>query len=159
MKSLRIMALSVGLIGVACLAPALGFAGVVSGAGTWTGTGAAFGRDGKLGGAFQVELVSTALDEHSVANQLKIILPDGQVKTITQTIRDRENGFAIESSQGNGGGYCFGDGLCECYVGDDEHGFATTIVMDGPEARRFLTTELEKGKPVRFFRENLKRMQ
>ena len=65
-------------------------------------------------------------------------------------------GWTSECDNGNGGGRCFGEGLCVSYV-EDKTGksFATTIIKDDDNNMRMLRTELDHGKAVRFYREKL----
>ncbi|MBI3535480.1 MAG: hypothetical protein HY072_08375 [Deltaproteobacteria bacterium] len=72
---------------------------------------------------------------------------------MTETSQD---GWKSECDHGNGGGYCFGEGLCISYETDTAgQAFTTTIIMDGQSDMRLMRTELHNDKAVRFFREKL----
>src|SRR5262249_31199821 len=102
---------------------------------------------------------SQVVNDHELNSKITITVK-GQTQTYHQTLKDSgENGFAIESDQGKGGGYCFGEGLCEAYMGTTEHGFAITIVIDDSNHRRILVTELKNGKATKFVRESLERVE
>jgi hypothetical protein len=135
------------------------FAGVTSGAGNWEGKGVTFGQDGAASGKFSLGIVSEAQDSHTLKSTVTI-LADGQASTYQQVMKDAgDQGFQIVSDQGNGGGYCFGQGICEGYLGTTAHGYAVSIVLDGPDHRRMLVTELVNGNAVKFVRESLDRVE
>ena len=61
-----------------------------------------------------------------------------------------------ETNRGKGGGYCFSEGVCQTYEdAGDGKAFSTTLIVDGPNRLRLLTTELLHGKAVRFMRQTL----
>ena len=133
-------------------------ASVTEGKGTWKGTGSAFSLQGQKLAKFEIDMTSEAVS----ATELKssITIKTGQdTKTYSQILSDAgANAFRIESSQGNGGGQCFGKGLCEAYLGNASQGYAITIVLDGADHRRMLVTELQDGKAVGFVSESMERM-
>ena len=133
-------------------------ASVTDGKGTWKGTGAAFSLQGQKLGKFQIDMTSEAVSATELKSTVTIKTgPD--TKTYSQVLSDAgANAFHIESSQGNGGGFCFGKGLCEAYLGTASEGYAITIVLDGADRRRMLVTELHDGKAIGFVRESLERM-
>ncbi len=99
-------------------------------------------------------MVNTAITDHEVNSQITVSLTDGTQKKFSQVMQDTAQGFSLTSDAGDGGGYYLGDGLCLGYIGtEDGHGYAMTIVLDGPSAERLLRTELQDGKAVRIFRE------
>ncbi len=147
------------VVGAALVTSVSSFAGVTSGAGTWKGFGAKFDRNGSQVGEFAIEMVSEAVGKHELKSKITVTIKDHS-ETHVQTLKDSgNNGFDIESDHGEGGGYCFGKGLCEAYMGTQTHGFAITIIMDGPDSRRMLVTELENGNAVNFIRESLERLE
>jgi hypothetical protein len=150
----------VAAVSMAFFGAVIASAGITGSAGTWEGAGAVFNIDGTQLSTFTVEVVNTAIDEHDVVSQVTIGLPDGSQKQFKQTMRDTDHGFTITSDDGNGGGYCLGDGLCMSYVGtDDGHGNtsgdAVTIILDGNYSERVLITQLQNGKATQLIREHL----
>ena len=143
-----------------CMVPfvaTLAFAGVTEGQGHWSGKGVEFNAQGNAVAPFSLTMESNAQGDHKLVSNIKID-EEGQTWNATQTLIDGgDNGFSIESTQGNGGGYYFGQGLAEAYVGTQEEGFAITIVLDNPDQRRFLVTHLKKGVAVGFIRETVDR--
>ena len=137
------------------LTSGVAIAGIIDGAGTYTGAGATFSRDGVEITPYQIEMVRTAVGDKTLESRGKITLPNGQVHEFFQRLTETERGFYIESDHGNGGGYCFGEGLCQSYIGDQAHGFAIAIALDGSTSFRAMITELENGRAVRFIREKL----
>jgi hypothetical protein len=136
-----------------------GFAtGVTDSAGRWQGKGTSFGLDGAPIGSFSIGEVSEANGDHRLESKITI-LADGQAQTFQQVLEDADRGFHITSDQGNGGGYCFGQGLCEAYLGTADHGYAVSITLDGPDHRRMLVTEIRNGRAVKFVRESLQRLE
>jgi hypothetical protein len=128
----------------------------IGGLGHWQGKGTTFALGSSEKGEFTVDLTRTAIDAHTVEMKGTVVLDDGRVIPITQRLTETERGFAIEGNRGKGGGRCYGDGLCNSYEeGADGKSFATTIVIDGSEHLRLLTTELDHGRAVRVMRQNL----
>ena len=134
-------------------------AGITAGAGSWTGSGAVFGKDGKETGQFEIALTNTTTAEHTVVSEGTITLPDGTTKTFWQRMVETPgtNHFTIETADGKGGGLCFGEGLCQAYVGTEAAGVAVSIVLDGENDMRILATSLKAGKVELFVREKLTR--
>jgi hypothetical protein len=154
-KKTVLLALLAGLASVSSLA-----AGVVDGAGAWQGDGTTYDVSGAQAGSFGVRMESRATDAHTLETRGTITLADGKAHTFFQKLSDADRGFAIESDLGNGGGYCFGNDLCESYIdAGNGHGYAITIVIDGKDSRRLLVTELEGRKAVRFVSEKISRTQ
>jgi hypothetical protein len=134
---------------------------ITEGTGHWTGKGNVIAVDGEDLGEFTVEVDRSVVDARTVDVHGKVMLPGGKVLEFTERQTAGENnGFVIESSQGKGGGRCFGDGLCQTYVetGTDT-ARATTIAVDGANRMRVLITELDHGRAVRFIRQSLTRKQ
>lgn len=124
----------------------------------WGGEGATFMPNGTPLDTFQVKVVLTKKENGVIDSEATITkAADGSTKIISQQITPtRPNSFTIESNLGKGGGSCYGEGLCESYVADAEgKAFATTIVHDSKNARRYLTTELEQGKATKIIRQKL----
>jgi|GEM_PF-3437509 len=135
-------------------------AGITDGLGQWKGTGATFDQTGHEGPAFTIELERSSPSAGIVDAVGKVTLADGHIIAIRQKTTVRGNGFALETNRGNGGGHCFGAGMCSTYEdAGNEHGFATTIILDGDDKLRMLTTELDHGMPVRYFRQTLTRIR
>ena len=132
-------------------------ASITEGAGTWKGQGLVFGLDGKIAGSYKYTAINTAVGDDELLTHVVVKLPDGTQEEYDQKMKDTsENGFVIESKEGHGGGYCFGDGLCESYLDMGQgHGIAINMIMDGKKRMRILKTDLQDGKAVRFFREKL----
>ena len=154
--NLKITALTISM----ALSSATALASVTGGAGTWTGTGVVFNTDGAEVSQYQVEVINTATDDHTLDIKGHVTLADGKVIPITETMRDGDRGFSIVSGLGTGGGYSFGEGMISTYVTDKPgHAYASTIAMDGKDGMRVLVTELQDGKALRFIREKLVRKQ
>jgi hypothetical protein len=147
------------VLGTSLLSSAPSYAGVTDAAGTWAGAGAAFNADGTKDGDFSVNIVSQAVGDHELDSTIAITV-SGKTERFHQKLTDSgDNGFLIKSDQGNGGGFCLGKGLCEAYLGTREHGYAVTVILDRPDSRRYVVTELENKNVVRFVRESLERVQ
>ncbi len=132
-------------------------AAITDGAGTWTGAGASFNAKNQQIATYVVELTNTAIDDHTIQTKGTITFTDGTSQDFEQTMSGDDQGFSLASDAGKGGGYCFGEGLCESYVGTGSHGFAVTEVIDGADQMRILSTELDNGTVVEFSREKLTR--
>ena len=143
------------LILLALALPALAFASPSAAAGHWTGGGATYDAAGHEIDQFVISLVNTNPDPGTVESNAVITLAGGKTENYWQKITMRETGFTIETADGKGGGYCFGEGVCQSYVGDARHGVATTIIYDSQSAMRLLSTELDNGRPVHFIRQRL----
>lgn len=131
-------------------------ADMLKGLGHWQGHGTVYGADGRASGDFTVELERAKLDPHSVETRGKIKLPTGQEMPFESRVTRAGSGFTLESARGKGSGHCFGADFCHSYedTGNGK-GSAMTIVFDGPNEIRILTTELEQGKPVQYMRQVL----
>jgi hypothetical protein len=149
---------------IALLAPHLSraasdAAGMADGLGTWEGTGTAAEVSGKDLGAFNVAVTRTLVGNGKVRADGKVTLASGRVITFWQEFEEHgPKGFGLVSSNGAGGGQCFDNGMCTLYEqSPNGHAFATTLVKDGPEKLRVLTTELDKGQAVRFTQQTLQK--
>lgn len=126
--------------------------------GTWEGHGTSFGLDGKPTGDFHITLTRAQVAEGVVETTGTVTLPSGERLPIQQTTVARDTGYRLVTAKGKGGGYCFGEGLCQGYEeGTDGRGTAHTLILDGEERMRVLITELNQGKAVRFMRQSLTR--
>lgn len=128
--------------------------------GTWKGDGALFDRDGKWLSNYSFEVINTQLSPNEFKSEVTVHLPDGKVLQVSQTMtKTGENSFGIVSTQGNGGGYCFGEGLCQLYISmGNGHGIAITNVSDGDDKMRCMKTELKDGEAIHFFRDKMERV-
>src|SRR4051794_35448710 len=102
-------------------------AGVEDAKGKWIGMGTVFDIHGEAQGNYRVEMENTIVSAGVLKSEATIRVADGKQIKIAQTITDRARGFAIVSSVGNGGGYCFGADLCEAYVSDGPRAYASTF--------------------------------
>ena len=125
----------------------------------WQGKGATFNRNREQTSEYRIEVYRTEVDGTKGLSQAKVYLSNGTlIFNETCETTKTKTGWISDCKVRKGGGYCFGDGLCMDYTEDqNQHGFATTIIMDGPNSMRLLRTELVKGQAVRFFREKLER--
>jgi hypothetical protein len=154
MKILFCLTLCLVLSGVAAANP-------LGGIGTWRGSGTVFDTAGREVGSFKVELARTAVDANIVEAKGQVTFENGQRFPIEQRITSHGgNTFKLETPSGKGGGLCVGEGLCQSYedVGGDK-AYATTLVIDGRDRMRLITTELDHGRAVRFTRQALERSQ
>ncbi len=125
----------------------------------WSGTGAAYSPDGVQLGTYDISVVNTDFPGNLVQSETTITASNGEKKIISQKITMNGTSWSDESSLGNGGGACYGKDLCENYIsGNDGLDYATTIVIDGADARRNLTVVLQKGKAIKVLRDNLKHL-
>lgn len=152
-----------GLVGMAAFgsvafaAPSASSDAVVGpGLGTWEGSGNVRALNGQDLGAFDVSLTRTRTGTGSRTDG-RVVLADGKTIAFWQNIEGRGNGFRVTSNNGNGGGQCFTNGMCQLYETReaDGHAFATTLAKDGDRHLRILVTELERGSAVRFFEQTL----
>jgi hypothetical protein len=142
----KIAAIGIVLLSLSTASSAV--AGVTESVGTWEGSGAVFGADGKQLSTYTAEMISTAVGSNEVKSQITVTMSDGTQKVVNRTMTDTAQGFSLISDDGDGGGYCLGDGLCLAYItSNDGHSYSTTIVIDSSSQERFLTTELQNGKP------------
>jgi hypothetical protein len=131
-------------------------ADMLDGLGQWQGQGTQYDPSGRATGDFTVQLTRTSVGPRTVQTRGTITLPNGQVLPFESRITTNESGFVSESARGSGTGHCFGGDLCHSYE-ESGKGKATamTIVIDGPDSIRILTTDLEQGRPVRYTRQAL----
>ncbi|MBK9321612.1 MAG: hypothetical protein IPM97_01410 [Bdellovibrionaceae bacterium] len=128
----------------------------------WEGSGALFDLQGTETGKYDL-VVENSKNGSQIQSNVTVTLPDGTTQKHQCLLTGTgQKGWKSECDNsdsigaGNGGGQCFGEGLCISY---DEHStgksYATTIIMDGSTDMRLLRTEVQNGKAVRFFREKL----
>lgn len=131
-------------------------ADLLDGLGKWQGQGTQYDPSGRAAGDFTVELTRAAAGPRTVQTRGTIKLSNGQVLPFESRITESDTGFASESPRGSGTGHCFGGDICYSYE-ESGKGKATamTIVIDGPDRIRILTTDLEQGRPVRYTRQAL----
>ena len=155
MKTPQILVAALPLLG--CFTPGPAAAGILDGLGQWEGSGTGYEVSGRDLGAFRVALVRKSIAQGKVRSEGKVILAHGQEVVFWQELEDHgSNGFGLVSSNGNGAGRCFANGLCESFERRaDGHAFATTVVADGPDKVRIVVTELEQGRALRFFQQTL----
>lgn len=139
---------------VAALVPALAQAATVE---KWAGTGAEYTPDGKQVSVYEITVVNT-IDGTHVHSEATVVPASGPQRVITQDLTIKGAGWTDISSLGKGGGACYGQDICESYLaGEGGRAYATTIVSDGPNARRNLTMVLQNGKAVKVLRDKLAR--
>jgi hypothetical protein len=126
----------------------------------WQGQGEEFGADGQASGQYALQQVDTTVDDGVTESAVTITPASGDEIHFTMRISSTGNRFSIKSDYaGTGGGYCFGEGVCQGLVTlPNGHDMALTIIADRPGARRFLGTELVNGQAVRFIRESYSRV-
>ena len=126
----------------------------------WTGTGAVFSPDGQQLSTYDISVVNTQIAPHVIQSDATVTMPDGTQKVVSQKITENGNNWSVDSNLGKGGGACYGGDLCENYIlGANGLAYATTIISDGPDTRRDLTTQLQDGKAVTMMRDKLTRLQ
>lgn len=127
---------------------------------TWSGEGTLFDRAGKPLGRYGLTLVRTPVKAGVVRHTVTVELPAGKIREMRCTLTlDGESWTSSCADGRQGGGRCFGDGMCLDYLsGPGGQAFATTIAFDGDDRMRMLRTELVEGEAVRFFRETLRRV-
>jgi hypothetical protein len=128
------------------------------GLGTWEGRGVSHDRAGEPLGAFEISLERRAVGA-IVRTEGTVTLADGRRIPFWQELEPGKRGFRLRSGHGEGGGRCFGNGMCQTYEVKDDSAVATTIAMDGPASIRVLVTELERGVAVRFAEQSLQKTQ
>jgi hypothetical protein len=126
----------------------------------WTGEGVLFGRDGAKVGTYHLDLTNTEISTDETRNDVTVTIGNGTILKLSQTTHKSGNSFSIVGDTGNGGGYCFGDGLCQIYV-EQSNGtaYAITLIKDSEDQMRLMKTELKNGQATRFFREGLSRVR
>ena len=122
----------------------------------WEGPGSLFDVKGNPTSTYNL-VVENTKNGNQIQSNVTVTLPNGTTQQqqclMTETSQD---GWTSKCDHGNGGGHCFGEGLCISYEEDSSgKAYATTIVMDGPSDMRLLRTELLNGQAVQFFREKL----
>ncbi|MCB0412212.1 MAG: hypothetical protein KDD22_06780 [Bdellovibrionales bacterium] len=125
---------------------------------TWEGDGALFGIDGSQLGTYNL-VVENSKQGDKIDSLVTIALPDGSTHQEQCQITEKTSEqWVSQCSSGEGGGQCYGEGLCMSYV-ENGNGtaHATTIVFDGPSKMRLLRTELKDGQAVKIFREKLQK--
>jgi hypothetical protein len=131
-------------------------ADLLDGLGRWQGQGTQYDPSGRATGDFTVDLTRTTVGPRTVQTRGTIKLANGQVLPFESQITESETGFVSKSPRGSGTGHCFGNDICYSY---EESGkskaSAMTIIIDGPDKIRILTTDLEQGRPVRYTRQAL----
>ena len=121
----------------------------------WKGTGELFNLQGRKTGSYALTVENEKQGDVTLS-KITVTLPDGKSERHQCRITGDDDGWHSDCDHGQGGGRCYGEGLCESYVADGNgRAFATTMVFDGPEDMRLLRTELKDGKAVRIFREKL----
>lgn len=124
----------------------------------WKGQGTVFGFKNDVQSNYDL-IVKNTKNGEKTASEILILLPDGNNINLSCTNNtSSDNSWTSDCTQGQGGGRCFGEGLCISYL-ENKNGkaYATTIVMDGPKKMRLLRTELQNGRAVKFYRENLQK--
>ena len=131
-------------------------ADMMGGLGEWQGQGTRYDPAGRATGDFTVELTRTAVGPREVQTRGKLELPNGQVLPFESKVTVHDAGFVSESARGRGTGHCFGSDICYSYEqAGNGKASAMTIVIDGPDKIRILTTDLEHGRPVQYTRQVL----
>jgi hypothetical protein len=127
------------------------------GLGTWEGSGVASDVGGTQAMPFTVTMVRKSLGNGVVRSDGTLHMKDGKDITFWDEYEDHPGGACrITSSMGAGGGRCFANHMCQTYTERaDGHAFATTVAVDGAEKVRVLVTELQNGRAVRFFAQDL----
>jgi hypothetical protein len=130
------------------------------GIGQWKGSGVVFDAAGKQKATFTVEIERKAIAPGVTEGTGAVRLSTGEVIPLQQKSTARDNGFALETPGGKGGGYCYGAGLCSSYEDrGNDNGRVTVIIMDGEDKMRLLITDLEGGSPVRYIRQSLTKVR
>ncbi|MBT4762728.1 MAG: hypothetical protein HOO06_13605 [Bdellovibrionaceae bacterium] len=122
----------------------------------WEGDGVLFNSERKVISNYKLTVQNIELSDKVTQSNVTVKLPDGSVRKYQCTNTYGEKGWSTQCDDGEGGGYCFGQGLCQSYISHSNgNSFATTIVKDGPKNMRLLRTQLEEGRATGFFREKL----
>jgi hypothetical protein len=131
-------------------------ADMMDGLGQWEGQGTRYDPAGRATADFTVELTRTAVGPREVETRGKIKLSNGQVLPFESRVTLEDSGFVSASARGQGTGHCFGADFCYSYEqAGNGKASAMTIVIDGPDKIRILTTDLEHGRPVQYTRQAL----
>ncbi len=127
----------------------------------WQGSGAVYSPAGIQLETYDITVVNTETSAHVIQSEATVTSPDGSQKQISQKLTLNGENWSVESNLGKGGGACYGEGLCENYISsnDGSIAYATTIISDGVDHKRQITTVLQKGKAVKMLRQNLVRVQ
>ncbi len=127
----------------------------------WKGSGAVFDQNGKQLASYELE-VSIEEKSPGLRNRLvKVTMADGSVDEIVCSMRGDDDAWSVscesDATTTKGGGYCFGEGLCQEYEEvSPTHAFATTVIEDDDNGLRLMRTELRNGVAVAFYREKLR---
>jgi hypothetical protein len=125
----------------------------------WSGTGAEYSPAGKQLSTYQISVENTQSAANVVVSVATITAADGSQKSLTQTLTMNGSEWKDVSNLGQGGGACYSSDTCGNYIsGANGMAYATTIISDGPNARRELTTVLQNGQAVKVLRETLSRV-
>jgi hypothetical protein len=127
------------------------------GLGVWEGSGNASDAGGTQQMPFTVTMVRRLLSNGVVRSDGTLHMSDGRDITFWDEHESRAGGACrMTSSMGAGGGRCFPNHMCQTYTERaDGHAFATTVAADSTERVRVLVTELQEGKAVRFYAQEL----
>jgi hypothetical protein len=122
----------------------------------WEGPGTQFDAHGKATGNYNL-VVQNVTTGTQIQSTVTITLADGTVKTEQcQITNDSAGGWKSLCGTFQGGGGCFGEGMCASYEADaNGHAFATNVAIDGASDLRMLRTELQNGQATGFYREKL----
>lgn len=122
---------------------------------TWEGQGDFFNLNGDLVSSYSLKVENNKTSPDQTESQITITLSDGTVRTDKCSISYGKKGWTSQCSNTQGGGQCYGQGLCQSYMENGNTAYATTIVMDGPKQMRLLRTQLVNGEAASFSREKL----
>ena len=127
----------------------------------WQGTGAVYTPAGVQLETYDVSVVNTEISAQVIQSDATVTAADGSQKVISQKLTLNGDSWSVESNLGKGGGACYGEGLCENYISSDDgsQAYATTIISDGADSKRQITTVLQNGKAVKMLRQKRARVQ
>jgi hypothetical protein len=128
--------------------------------GHWKGTGAILSPAGDLITNYNVEIESVTQGS-GLQSKTTMTFPDGNVKVIAQKLTMGADGktFSLESSDGKGGGACYGEGICQAFVSSySGNTYNITSVEDG-NVLRHLNNEWQGKTVIRVYRQKLNRVQ
>ena len=124
----------------------------------WEGSGVVYSIDGKELETYKVATNVFHPSVNSTRTETILQMADGTSKTIAMSILVNGDSFSTQSNLGNGGGACYGEGLCENYIKDENgRSYATTIIQDAAGSRRHLTIIMDNGKAIKVLREKVMR--
>lgn len=124
----------------------------------WHGTGTVFLPGGQKQGSYSVDVAIQQITANVTTSKATVTMSDGSTETITQTMTKAADGSVqIKSSEGQGGGACYGENLCEFYIENKacHRALAITVAVDDDGSRRDLITVLKGGKAVSILSEKL----